>query len=198
MSDPIKCPVCGFSNKAAAVVCDDCGLMIPQFHACSQCGFMNTADSSFCGECGSNLADSEGAGPPPEPVLAPPPPPPPLPALPASPPPQATWRGPTFQLVHEGTGVEIRLPWRDGTLLFGRPGGNPDIDLSGFPDATVVSRKHARLHVLGDALEIEDLGSANGTYVNNVRLAKARNVVEGDRIAFGQGAKVVFLVRFQG
>jgi len=103
--------------------------------------------------------------------------------------------GPAFRLIHEGTGVEIRLPLGDGALTVGRPGGDPDVDISGFPEASVVSRKHARLVVEAGAVSIEDLGSANGTYVNNVRVRSPHALSDGDRIAFGQGAKVVFTVR---
>jgi pSer/pThr/pTyr-binding forkhead associated (FHA) protein len=49
----------------------------------------------------------------------------------------------------------------------------------------LVSRRHARLAYEGDELVLEDLGSTNGTYVNGVRVTRAR-VSEGDRILVGQ------------
>lgn len=94
-----------------------------------------------------------------------------------------------------GTGLEITLPMQEGELVVGRPGGDPDVDVSGFPEAAVVSRKHARLIISsGGELQVEDLGSANGTYVNNARIRGPVPLHDGDRLAFGQGAKVVFTV----
>jgi len=49
----------------------------------------------------------------------------------------------------------------------------------------LVSRRHARLAYEGDELVLEDLGSTNGTYLNGVRVTRAR-VAEGDRILLGQ------------
>lgn len=49
----------------------------------------------------------------------------------------------------------------------------------------LVSRRHARLAYEGDELVLEDLGSTNGTYLNGVRVTRAR-VSEGDRILVGQ------------
>lgn len=48
----------------------------------------------------------------------------------------------------------------------------------------MVSRKHARLVLIGGRVEIEDLGSTNGTFVNGERITRA-SVGEGDRILIG-------------
>jgi pSer/pThr/pTyr-binding forkhead associated (FHA) protein len=100
-----------------------------------------------------------------------------------------------FRLVHLGTGVEIDLPNDDSELTIGRPGGDPDIDVSGFPDATVVSRRHARIALRAGQHTIADVGAANGTYVNNVRVGAPTPLGDGDHLALGQGAKVVFEVK---
>jgi len=52
-----------------------------------------------------------------------------------------------------------------------------------IPDASV-SRQHARLTVSGDGVSVEDLGSSNGTFVNNRRVTRA-TLSAGDRIRFG-------------
>jgi GGDEF domain-containing protein len=49
-----------------------------------------------------------------------------------------------------------------------------------------VSRKHARLTVVGERVVIEDLGSANGTSVNDDRVQSQRILNEGDVIALGE------------
>jgi len=53
-------------------------------------------------------------------------------------------------------------------------------------DAALVSRVHCRLVSLpGDELEVRDLESTNGTFVNGTRIQKAR-LVPGDRIRIGR------------
>ncbi len=47
------------------------------------------------------------------------------------------------------------------------------------------SRHHARLHREGNAFILTDLGSANGTLLNGVRLTVPRPVQHGDRIVIG-------------
>jgi pSer/pThr/pTyr-binding forkhead associated (FHA) protein len=71
----------------------------------------------------------------------------------------------------------------------------PDIDLSGYPNSEIVSRIHADIRVEGDTYFIEDVGSSNGTYVNNSPLpvGSRHRLRPGDRIALGKGDKVSFL-----
>jgi len=54
-----------------------------------------------------------------------------------------------------------------------------------FLDDITVSRKQARLHLEGDTLVIEDLGSTNGTYVNGVRTDRAE-LQPGDEVILGK------------
>jgi transcriptional regulator with GAF, ATPase, and Fis domain len=54
-----------------------------------------------------------------------------------------------------------------------------------------VSRQHCRFTVRGGRLEVEDLGSHNGTYVNGERLTAARALAAGDEVAVGDS---LFLV----
>ena len=56
-----------------------------------------------------------------------------------------------------------------------------DIELND-PD---VSRRHAVLRRVDDGLAVEDLGSTNGTFVNEQRISGIVQVAEGDRIRFG-------------
>ena len=48
-----------------------------------------------------------------------------------------------------------------------------------------VSRRHASVRPAGDALEVEDLGSLNGTWVNGARVDGATRLVPGDRVRVG-------------
>src|SRR5712691_486311 len=52
-------------------------------------------------------------------------------------------------------------------------------------DAALVSRLHCRLTAGADTLEVVDLKSTNGTYVNGKRIDKARLDV-GDRLRLGR------------
>ena len=54
---------------------------------------------------------------------------------------------------------------------------------------TIVSRHHARIFQEGNAYFIEDLGSANGTAVNDQAISKSR-LVHGDRIVIGNNILV--------
>ena len=53
-----------------------------------------------------------------------------------------------------------------------------------------ISRKHARISPVGDGYQIEDLGSSNGTFVNEERLQKPRRLVDGDVIALGPDVEI--------
>jgi len=46
-----------------------------------------------------------------------------------------------------------------------------------------ISRKHARIKVMTDGVEVEDLGSANGTFINGKRVAK-ETAHGGDELRF--------------
>jgi len=64
-----------------------------------------------------------------------------------------------------------------GTLTLGR---NTDCDISIASDE--ISRHHAKLQVVPDGVMIEDLGSANGTFVNNQRVHGATLLKAGDEL----------------
>ncbi len=48
-----------------------------------------------------------------------------------------------------------------------------------------VSRRHARVDVTPEGYLLKDLGSGNGTFVNDERITSERLLVEGDRVRFG-------------
>ena len=52
-------------------------------------------------------------------------------------------------------------------------------------DAALVSRLHCRLTAAADTLEVVDLRSTNGTFVNDKRIATAR-LKSGDRLRIGR------------
>jgi FHA domain/Double zinc ribbon len=130
-----------------------------------------------------------------EPVAAPMPD---APAAPLSPPiAQTQLQVQTARLLQVQTNLTLELPTNLSVIHIGKPNDRipPDIDVSGFPNSEIVSRVHADIRVEADAYYIEDLGSSNGTYINNVPLppGNRHRLRIGDRIALGKGDKVTFL-----
>src|SRR6267378_1694992 len=138
---------------------------------CGFCGGRIAADDIFCAHCGARQPDA-GVGS------------------------SATLRAarPTAKLVVAST-TELDASFvlqKDNNLL-GRtdPHSNvfPEIDLSRFDPETKVSRRHARIWREGETFLVEDLGSVNGTVINDsVRLAprQPRVLDSGDKIRLGE------------
>ena len=103
----------------------------------------------------------------------------------------------TAKLLHVQTDTSMELPIGLSLLHIGKPNDRipPDIDVSGFPESEIVSRVHANIRIEGDVYYIEDVGSSNGTYVNNLPLAAGNRhrLRPGDRVALGKGDKVSFI-----
>jgi len=87
--------------------------------------------------------------------------------------PRLTWQ------ISDGTPQTFLLTKNVTTL--GRVGGNDIILTEGG-----VSRQHARLERSGTRCILVDLGSLNGTYVNNERIEQERDLVNGDVMRIGQ------------
>ncbi len=137
---------------------------------CGFCGGRIQADDVFCAHCGARQPLGVGSS-----------------AL------LHTAR-PTAKLVVTGT-TELDASFilqKDSNLL-GRtdPHSNifPEIDLSRFDPETKVSRRHARIWLEGETFLVEDLGSVNGTVINDsVRLAprQPRVLDSGDKLRVGE------------
>ena len=69
----------------------------------------------------------------------------------------------------------------EGENLLGR---DPDVSVS--IDAPGVSRRHARIVVSGESVTLEDLGSKNGTYLREERLARPAVLADGDFFRLGR------------
>jgi pSer/pThr/pTyr-binding forkhead associated (FHA) protein len=67
-----------------------------------------------------------------------------------------------------------------GSMLIGRL---PECDV--HLQDSLVSRMHARITVQNDSVVLEDLHSANGVYVNGLRIGHSVALREGDRILIG-------------
>jgi len=146
---------------------------------CGFCGGRIAADDIFCAHCGSKqpLAGADSS---------------------------AQLARPTAKLIVAGT-TELDASFnlqRDSNLV-GRtdPLSNifPEVDLSRFDPQTKVSRRHARIWRDGESFMVEDLGSVNGTVINDIiRLVprQPRPLDSGDRIKLGE-TTLHFLIDLQ-
>jgi pSer/pThr/pTyr-binding forkhead associated (FHA) protein len=110
----------------------------------------------------------------------------------------------------QGTVLRIEIEGAEPLLLkpkqetvFGRrypaTGTMPDVDLTPFAGYRMgVSRKHALIRQDEvDRLDLWDLGSSNGTFLNGTRLNANRpyKIRDGDEIRFGQMVMHVYFQR---
>ena len=100
-------------------------------------------------------------------------------------------------LLHVQTNLNIEIPAHLPVVHIGKSNTviPPDIDVSGFPDSDIVSRIHADIRAEAGSFYLEDTGSSNGTYVNNLPLpaGNRHKLRAGDRISLGKGDKVSFV-----
>jgi serine/threonine protein kinase len=133
---------------------------MPVSISCFRCGAVNPSVRLFCTSCGYELADKGAAmdrflGPNGHPVLA------------------------RLTIQNGPAGRRSYLFHQDVTTV-GRTSGN-DLIISG----RTVSRRHARLWFDSGRWILEDLQSANGTLINNVRIFQPAVLNDGDVIHFG-------------
>lgn len=162
----ITCQVCGHKNLQGALMCSNCGAML--------FSDMNRAAGT------RNLAEE-------------------LPEFRTNP--VFTTSGTTrfssemkLKLETEDKKAEIIVDPHTNRLLIGRrdPQKNhaPDVDLEDYEGYRLgVSRKHAQLLLdqANEELTIQDIGSANGTFLNGVRLPAHRphKIQDGDEVRLG-------------
>ena len=169
---------------------------------CSNCGHRNRPGVVFCDNCGASLIgdsplstknfnQNQNAN------------------VPSPAPPEAITSAGS-DIFAQGTILRIEIEGAEPILLkpkpetvFGRrdpaTGSMPDVDLTPFAGYRMgVSRKHAliRQGEGADRLDLWDLGSSNGTFLNGTRLNANRpyRLRDGDEIRFGQ---MVMHVYFQ-
>lgn len=137
---------------------------------CGFCGGRIAADDIFCAHCGARQPIGVGTGTASQLARA------------------------TAKLVVAGTTeLDASFHLQKDSNLLGRtdPQSNifPEVDLSRFDPETKVSRRHARIWREGETFLVEDLGSINGTVINDaVRLAprQPRVLDSGDKLRLGE------------
>ena len=98
------------------------------------------------------------------------------------------------------TEARFRLVWAggraaltDGEHVLGR---DPDLEL--FLDSQDISRRHARIRIIGDEATIEDLESKNGTFVAERRVEMVARLADGDSIRIGSVQLTFTAIRSRG
>ncbi len=158
---------------------------------CPSCGRQHRPGTLFCSECGVYLLTGGPLRTEPLPESE-------LPTARADPwasgsgPPPAESGTSNLTVVMTATGRHVPLP-PGGEAVLGRldatRGVFPDVDLT--PDGGLeggVSRRHARVHQQKSQFFIEDLGSANGTFLNGQRLTPylPHPLRDGDEVQLGR------------
>jgi hypothetical protein len=92
-----------------------------------------------------------------------------------------------YLTISKGPKAGSAYPLPAATLTIGRQAGNQIVI-----DDPMVSRRHARLTWQGTTFLLEDLGSANGTWVNNARITGPTLLRAGDVIGLSQEILLVF------
>ena len=137
---------------------------------CFRCGAPNPSTRLYCTTCGDDLSNKRASsdrylGPNGRPVLA-------------------------RLSIQNGAMAGRSYRFHQDVTTIGRTNGN-DLVISG----RTVSRRHARLWFADGRWFLEDLQSANGTLVNNVRIYQPVMLNDGDVINFGDEV-VVFSITY--
>jgi len=159
---------------------------------CPSCGRQHRPGTLFCSECGVYLLTGGPLRTEPLPESE-------LPTARADPwassssgAPPAEAETSVLTVEMSATGRRVPLP-PGGEAVLGRldatRGVFPDVDLT--PDGGLeggVSRRHARVHQQKSQFFIEDLGSANGTFLNGQRLTPylPHPLRDGDEVQLGR------------
>ncbi|ARV59378.1 phosphopeptide-binding protein [Nostocales cyanobacterium HT-58-2] len=105
--------------------------------------------------------------------------------------------GLSLELFHVQTHTSFELPPNLAVIRIGKPNDQiaPDINVVALPDADIVSRLHAEIQVEESTYYVIDVGSANGTFLNDVKLEPTKRypLSLGDKIDLGQDEKVTFI-----
>ncbi|MCU0520667.1 MAG: FHA domain-containing protein [Anaerolineae bacterium] len=93
-------------------------------------------------------------------------------------------------VVTAGPNLGERYQLREMVSTFGRTAGNTIV-----LDSTQVSRHHAQIRLTPGGAVIEDIGSTNGTWVNDRRLVEPQALANGDRIRLADFVTLEYSVR---
>lgn len=170
----IVCHVCGHRNLVGALICDNCGAMLTG----------DTRNRTGTRNLNDELPEFQTDNP----VFMP----------------------SEKQAFEDGMRLKIEVDNHDGAIeidptrqevIMGRRDPvsrrKPDVDLEDFEGYRLgVSRKHAMIALRENILTLQDYGSANGTYLNGVRLPahQSHKLHDGDVVRLGHLTMRVYFV----
>ena len=88
---------------------------------------------------------------------------------------------PTKVVVLDASGSRVSTHRLSGTLEIGR-----ESSCQIRPEDTYISQQHARIFERNGSWVVEDLGSTNGTYLNQQKVTVPSQISPGDRIRIGK------------
>lgn len=212
----MKCPDCGAENLEGAAYCEDCGSKLPVavtasappieaatpqpvavqappvslpggMIKCGSCGAENPATESYCEDCGASLGAAA------QPAVSP------DAAVQSNAPPVAAPQVITVKMTVTTSGREFNLG--KDVITIGRrspaDGIYPDVDLTDDDPESYISRRHAQIIKQNEAYIFEDVGSSNGSFLNNVRANKGEQhlLKDNDQLRLGKTEMVFKLVK---
>lgn len=181
------CPKCGYKNRHGVIFCEQCGT--PVDTGLRESSTLSTRNITT--EMAQRLRELN-VQPPSEPQT------------------DGAFRPGTFlftpgmklRLQIEGTAKPLELtPKHGASIIFGRSDDDtlpsPEIDLVPYGGYKLgISRRHASIMLTGKRLEVADLKSSNGTYLNGILLDphEPHQLRDGDRLRLGN---MIFSVSFR-
>lgn len=191
------CPECGTKNPPNAIECEHCDWDLmsvpvtdeqqetakkaleetisdknPLVRVCSECGTKNPPNARKCSNCGEDISDI-------------------IPTIPTTPTiksalvtqisPNLEHVVKTEEFVLKSFDDKITFKIDRDNIIFGR-----EHELKDYLAAKVfVSRRHCQFTLENGELFVEDLNSANSTYVNNKKIARKTKLSRGDEVGLG-------------
>jgi pSer/pThr/pTyr-binding forkhead associated (FHA) protein len=169
-NEAVVCHVCGHKNLVGALMCDNCGTVLSKNVSVGTRN-LTTELPEFEG----SVFSASGTG-----KFEP---------------------GMRLRLDIIGGKSDIKIDPSGRTMLIGRRDArsrqHPDIDMEDFEGYRMgVSRKHALLTLKGNELSLQDYGSANGTFLNGVRLPahRAHKIHDGDEVRLGHLSLRIYFI----
>jgi pSer/pThr/pTyr-binding forkhead associated (FHA) protein len=170
---PVQCPFCQFQNEDGALFCEQCKSDLSAVPAGAP------ADAAMAGAAVGGAAPAAAAAAPAG-----------APAGDAAPPQKLPAGAQPKLVVLRGLKINVEYPVYEGNNFVGRADEKPvDIDLDDQepPDRVWSSRQHCLITYENSELWVEDLNSANGTFVNRTRVypGQKRGLNVGDVLQVG-------------
>jgi len=106
-----------------------------------------------------------------------------------------------LELFHTQSNTSFEIPPNYPVVRIGKLNEQVpiDIDVLNLPDSDIVSRVHAEICVQDNTYYLVDVGSSNGTFLNDNKLENNRRypLNLGDRIDLGSENKVTFIFQYK-